>query len=299
MADKDAPTDLDAVADELYTLPPPQFTAARNTHARAARKAGNRPLADRITALRKPTTSAWAANLLARERRDETGPLLQLGDALRQAHRKLDGEQLRRLNRRQRELVHALSQQAGQLAAQAGQPLTGQAMREVEETLHAALADPEAGTAFAEGRLTRPLSATVDIAGQATTARGPQRAQPPPRQARKKRPAEDAEDKARARREADRQRRREEAEQAEREAQAREHEATTVRHELDLADRHHDEAQSRLGELLRQVKDAEETLRTARDAQDRARRRLRDADKAARKAAARAGRLTERLDQDP
>ncbi|MDX2645694.1 hypothetical protein PV341_19430 [Streptomyces sp. PA03-1a] len=303
MAGKDAPADLDSVADELYRLPPAQFTAARNTHAQAAKKAGDRPLADRIAALRKPTTSAWAANLLARERRDEIGPLLRLGEALRQAHRSLDGGRLRRLNRQQRELVQALSRQAAQLAAESGQPITGQAVQEVEETLHAALADPDAGAAFAEGRLTKPLSATVDITGQATTAQGTHRTPKPPRT---------AEDTARARREAERQRRREDAEQAgqharraEQEAAARESEAVAARQGLHAADRHRDEAQARLDELLGRVKDAEQTVRAARDGQGQARRLLREADKAARdarrrahEAAAHADRLTARLD-DP
>lgn len=303
MAGKDAPADLDSVADELYRLPPAQFTAARNTHAQAAKKAGDRPLADRIAALRKPTTSAWAANLLARERRDEIGPLLRLGEALRQAHRSLDGGRLRRLNRQQRELVQALSRQAAQLAAESGQPITGQAVQEVEETLHAALADPDAGAAFAEGRLTKPLSATVDITGQATTAQGTHRTPKPPRT---------AEDTARARREAERQRRREDAEQAgqqarraEQEAEARESEAVAARQGLHAADRHRDEAQARLDELLGRVKDAEQTVRAARDGQGQARRLLREADKAARdarrrahEAAAHADRLTARLD-DP
>ncbi|MFD8073354.1 hypothetical protein ACFV3E_11955 [Streptomyces sp. NPDC059718] len=311
MAGKDAPADLDSVADELYRLPPAQFTAARNAYAQAARKAGDRPLADRIAALRKPTTSAWAANLLARERRDEIGPLLQLGEALRQAHRSLDGEQLRRLNRQQRELVQALSGQAGRLAAEAGQPLAGQAVQEVEETLHAALADPDAGAAFTEGRLTKPLSATVDITGRATTAQGTHRTPPAPVRAKKK-PARTAEDTERARHDAERQRRREEAAQAgqrarraEQEAEARESEAAAAREDLDAADRHRDEAQARLDGLLGQVKDAEQAVRAARDGQGQARRLLRETDKAARdarrrahEAAAHADRLIARLD-DP
>lgn len=304
MAGKDAPAGLDSVADELYRLPPARFTASRNAHAQAAKKAGDRPLADRIAALRKPTTSAWAANLLARERRDEIGPLLRLGEALRQAHRSLDGGQLRRLNRQQRELVQALSRQAAQLAAEAGQPLAGQAVQEVEETLHAALADPDAGAAFAEGRLTKPLSATVDITGQATTAAEAAHRTP--------KPARTAEDTARARREAERQRRREDAEQArqqarraEQEAEARESEAAAAREDLDAADRQRDQAQARLDELLGRVKDAEQAVRAARDSQGQARRLVREADKAARdarrrahEAAARSDRLTAPLD-DP
>jgi hypothetical protein len=109
------------------------------------------------------------------EQQDEVGPLLQLGEALRRAHRELDGDQLWQLNRQQRELVYALSQQAKQLAAEAEQPLSDQAVQEVEETLHTAFADPRPGEAFAEGRPTKPLAATVDLTGQATPGRPPVR----------------------------------------------------------------------------------------------------------------------------
>ncbi|MFF7212804.1 hypothetical protein ACFZAU_20045 [Streptomyces sp. NPDC008238] len=303
MARKDAPAGLDAVADELYRLPPGRFTAARNTHAQAARKAGDRPLADRIAALRRPTASAWAANLLAREHHEETGALLALGEALRRAHRSLDGEQLRLLNRRQRELVRALSQQAGRLAADAGHPLTAQAVQEVEETLHAALADAGAGEAFAGGRLTKPLSATFDIAGSTATtpvrepARRPPGKEPAKRQAKKA--AKAADDEERARRAAERRHRREEAaqagrqaRQAEREAQHREADAAAARADLDAAERRRADAQHRLDELLGQVEDAERALRAARDDQDRARNRHRDAGEAARDARRRAGEAT-------
>lgn len=315
VAGKDAPTDLDQVADELYRLPPSRFTTARDAHARAARKAGDRALGGRITALRKPTTSAWAANLLARERPSEIGPLLRLGEALRQAHRELDGEQLRRLNRRQRELVQALSRQAEHLAADAGHPLAGQAVREVEETLHAALADPDAGAAFTEGRLTRPLSASFDLAGRVTSAHEAES----PRRPRKKKPAEgahtagnaqtagnagNAESKERIRRGAPPRRRRaqaaraaQRARQAEQEAQAREGDAAAARQDLDAADRRRDEARQALDALRARVRDAEETLRTARADREQARRRHRDADKAARDARRRVGEAAAHAEQ--
>ncbi|MFF3252899.1 hypothetical protein ACFYWP_18245 [Actinacidiphila glaucinigra] len=300
MAGEDAPTELDAVADELYGLPPTRFTAVRNTRAQAARKSGDRTLADRITALRRPTASAWAANLLAHEHPDDIGPFLRLGEALRQAHQALDGEQLRRLGHRQRELVRALSRQAGRLAADAGHPLSDPAVQEVEQTLHAALADPDAGAAFAEGRLTKPLSATVDLTGQAATGHVSDLPRRPP----KKKPAEAAEDVERDRRDAERQRRREEARraglqarQAEQEARAREGDAEAAQEDLDAADRRREEAQRRLAALLEQVTEAEEALRTARDDQAQARRRHRDADRAARDARRRAGRAAAHAEQ--
>ncbi|WP_031169847.1 hypothetical protein [Streptomyces durhamensis] len=150
--------DLDAVADELYGLRPEEFVAARDRRALDARKAGDQALARAIGALRRPSLGAWVSNLLVRRQRAEVGPLLALGEELRRAHRELDGPQLRRLARRQSEVIGALGRQAGQLAAQAGHAVGEGVRREVEETLHAALADPEAARAWAAGRLVKPLS---------------------------------------------------------------------------------------------------------------------------------------------
>jgi hypothetical protein len=58
--------DLESTLDELYALRPQEFTAARDARAAEARRAGDRELADRIRALRRPTLSAWAGNLLVR-----------------------------------------------------------------------------------------------------------------------------------------------------------------------------------------------------------------------------------------
>jgi len=90
--------DADEVADELYALPPGQFTATRNARAREAKAAGDRETATRIATLRKPTVLAWLVNLLVRELPDEIGGFLDLGDALREATATLSGPELRQLS---------------------------------------------------------------------------------------------------------------------------------------------------------------------------------------------------------
>ncbi|MGX9229447.1 hypothetical protein ACWV95_31000 [Streptomyces albus] len=82
--------DLDAVTDELYGLPPEDFTAVRDRRAQEARKSGDRELSGRIRRLRRPTLAAWACNLLVRDRPEETRLLLELGEELRRAHRDLE-----------------------------------------------------------------------------------------------------------------------------------------------------------------------------------------------------------------
>ncbi|MET8578513.1 hypothetical protein [Streptomyces sp. NPDC005012] len=175
--------DFEAVADELYAARPDAFTGLRDERAAQAREEGDRKLAASIKALRKPTLSAWACNLLVRERQEEIEPLLGLGEALRQAHLDLDGGSLRELSRQQNLLVAALARQAVELTAAAGHRVGEGAREEVEGTLRAVLADPEAAGAWAEGRLAKPLTAAPGFAAALGGAAPPDlRLVPPPDQ---------------------------------------------------------------------------------------------------------------------
>ena len=148
---------IDEIADALYGLPPEQFTAARTQYEKEAKAAGDRDAAAVIHAMAKPSVTAWLANQLAREHRDELQPLLELGAGLRDATRNLAGDQLRTLSRQQHQLVHALVVQARQLAHAAGRSVSDDAVRGLEETLHAALADEHAASLLLAGRLTEAL----------------------------------------------------------------------------------------------------------------------------------------------
>ncbi|MFB7470020.1 hypothetical protein [Kitasatospora sp. NPDC056184] len=164
-----AQSDFDRIADELYTLAPGNFTAARNRHADRLKKT-DRPLAARIRALRRPTQAAWAANLLAHHHEDLVAELLDLGEELRAAQEQLAGDRLRVLGERRRQLVRELLSRARGAAEDAGHPLGTEAADEVERTLSAALADPDAAEAFAAGRLAAALE---PVAWPGTAANGP------------------------------------------------------------------------------------------------------------------------------
>ncbi len=149
--------DFEEVADELYGLPPDEFTAARTRYEKEAKAAGDRSGASRIHSLGKPTVTAWLANQLVRSHRSELEPLLELGAALRDATQKLDGDQLRELSRQQQKVMYALVQQARALARAAGRSVSEDAARALEETLRAALADELAARFLLLGRLTDAL----------------------------------------------------------------------------------------------------------------------------------------------
>ncbi len=150
--------DLDEVADELYALPLDRFTTVRTEREKQARAGGDRELAASIHALAKPTTVAWLANQLARRSADEVGPLLDLGAALREATATLQGEQLRTLTRQRHRVVQALIARARAIGAEAGHRVTDDTARGLEETLIAALGDPDAARRLAAGRLSAGLT---------------------------------------------------------------------------------------------------------------------------------------------
>ncbi|MEU9256761.1 hypothetical protein AB0D66_34125, partial [Streptomyces sp. NPDC048270] len=153
--------DVEEVIDTLYALPPARFTAARDEAAAGAKRAGDQAAAKHLAGLRRPTLAAWTSNALVRAKPDEVERFRGLGQALRAAHRSLDGAQLRELSHQQHVVVGSLAREALRLAEEAGTAVSETVLREVEQILRAALADPDAAEAWASGRLTRtPAPAT-------------------------------------------------------------------------------------------------------------------------------------------
>ena len=146
------------VADELYSLSPAEFTAARDERAREVRAAGQRELSAEIKKLARPTASAWLVNQLVRQAPDELTRLFDVGKALHEAQRTLAGDRLRELSSERRQVVADLLPVAAALAEDAGQPASAAVLGEVRATLEAALADPQAGDAVRSGHLTKALA---------------------------------------------------------------------------------------------------------------------------------------------
>ena len=149
--------DVGTVADALYGLLPSEFTAQRDARAAEARRSGDRALAGDIKKLRRPTTGAWLANLLVRERPDEVAQLLELGAALRQAQSALAAGDLRKLSQERHRRLGDLEKEGRDLADRHGQPVSAVVAQELSATLEAALADPGAADALRAGRLTTGL----------------------------------------------------------------------------------------------------------------------------------------------
>lgn len=285
--------DLDEVADELYAVPPEEFIALRTVRQDDAKMAGDRVLAKQIGGLPKPSSAAWACNLLVRAHREEIEGLVELGDLLREAQENLAGDELRALNQQRGKLLTALTRQAAALARDNGHPVSTAVSTQVEETLRAGMSDLEAGRALLSGRLTSAMS----YSGMGTTisrpdlrlVRTPEPAVPAP--ARKPAKA-DAEERRRAREEearraAEEKRRREldHARQAAEEAAAAAEEARAAveeeRNRAEQLDARRTELEARVTELADELARAEEEADAVTAEFKRAERRRRTAERQA------------------
>jgi DNA repair exonuclease SbcCD ATPase subunit len=271
--------DLDTVADELYGLPPDAFTPTRDARATEARSAGDRDLAAAIKKLRRPTTGAWLANLLARERNDQLAELLDLGAAMRQAQADLAGDDLRRLSQQRRQVVAALGDEARRLARYRGQPASQASIGELEATLEAALADAGAAEALRRGRLTTALRYSgfgpVDLT-EASVAPAEEKAPQPSAGGRTSAGRRESTAGERSGTE----RRRERVKKAEQELRAAEAAAADAEREADEQERRLSDARAEEDRRHRQVSELEKRLRDLRGAREQAGRDLLRAEKA-------------------
>ncbi|MGA5313329.1 hypothetical protein ACPCTK_04290 [Streptomyces pseudogriseolus] len=268
--------DVEAVLDELYALPPSDFVARREERAARARTRRRAQDARRIHAARRPTLAGWAANLLRRSRPDEARRFLELGRALREAYATLDPGGLKELSAQRRRIVSEMSRQAAALAREAGHPLSDAVVRDVETTLRAVLADPEAAAVWEAGRVEGVLTPPSEFGAEAVAA-APARREPPapartPRggtaAARRKDTAARRKDAAAERRRAELRERAARAREERRAAEARLGERRAAREEAAAALAEAGEREREAGERVAAL---EEQLDRARTERERAR----------------------------
>jgi hypothetical protein len=248
----------DEIADELYGLPLKDFTAARTAAVTKAKQDGDPDLARRIGELRKPTSVGWLANQLSRKNAEQIQGLADLGQTLRDAMRRLAGDELRKSAGRQQQAVYALVREAEKLTA-----VSAETKRGLEQTLHAAIVDPQVAAELVRGRLTGTLTRSgfpemqLDPAAAAPAPPSPQKAQ---RAARRDRELLRAEAERAAQAYAQAQQTQAEAEQAAREAQAR---VEQLRDELDAALTEQNRAESEVRSARREVREADQAAQRA------------------------------------
>ena len=280
---------IDETADELYGLPPGDFTRARDERAKELRGAGERDAATAVKALRRPTVAAWALNQLSRRRRQDLDELLSAGEHLRAAQEELlaggDRSAFQEAAARERDLVATLAADATTLASEAGE--RGGGLREkVTETLHAAALDEETAEELRAGRLVREREAiggfgsmgALDASGGASTPAAPARDA-------KKRPAKRS-PKSRAEPQPGPDRQaltaaRTDERHARRELEAAERAVKHAQERAEAAEAHAREATERAHTTAERLKEAKRAQAAARKAHTRAERALAKADERA------------------
>jgi hypothetical protein len=292
---------VEEAAVRLYSLPLEDFTRERDAAARELRKAKERDAANAVAKLPKPSQGAWAANTLARERRELVDALLEAGDDLRAAQEEAvsgsgGAADLRDAAAAERAAVEALVEAAGELRPGGRKP-SAQTLDRLRTTLHAAATDDDVRAALAEGRLVEDASGAGAwglLAGGDAPAIAPR----PKRAAAKPKPAEKGEDAAERRERVRRER--EQREAAEREAEERrrqlEAELREARAERRSRDRELDRAERAAERAMKRHEDAVAAADDAREQADEARGDLATARAAAEEARDHAARLEEQLD---
>jgi len=251
-------SDVARAIDELYGVPPKDFSSARNARAAVLKAAGHTADAEAIRRLAKPSPFLWATNQLARLNPERVAHFVDVVHRVRQSQLRdprtaAEGMQTIRAE------LQALTNRAAEVLTKAGYRLPASATARISNTVLGAAVDTQLVDDLRRGRLAAELAAPgfEVLAGVAPgrklqLVRGGKGVE---------RPHERAE-AARAQEEAERARRAQDADARRRDTERRAAEAVR--------------AADAVRDLERQLADARRKLRTARReaaaAADRARR---------------------------
>lgn len=140
-------------ADDLYSLPLDEFTQARDELAGSLKSKGDQEAAAAVKALRKPSLPAWAVNQLARHEMESLHRLLELRDALADAH---EAKEMRSLSAERRSVMSHLVERAEEILEESGHSAAASTIDAVSKTLQAGGSDEERDR-MSRGVLDRPL----------------------------------------------------------------------------------------------------------------------------------------------
>ena len=250
----------------LYSVPPAEFTAARNRMAAELRKSGRTADARAVSRLRKPSAALWAVNRLASTEPKGLASFIDAVERLRRSQLR-DPRASAEALRDQRGALDALVGAAREVLAHTGLTASQAIVRRISNTLMGAAIDRRHADALRRGQLTEELAAPgFEAFSGARVSPARLRLVPPPAPAVASSGQENAvaRDKARAV-EAERQRRVGEAEQLEREA-------TNHQRSVEQLEAEGAEARAKVAEVQKRLRAAREAARKATAAANRARR---------------------------
>jgi hypothetical protein len=164
---------------ELATVPPRDFSRAREAMAARLAKSGQSGAASAVRKVKRPTVPVWIVNRLAREEAPTVEQLIKTADRMRAAQisRARDTDALTRDGRAHRAALSHLLGRASAMLARAGVGAPHRVLLRIENTLATAAADPASQAALRQGWLDRELTARgFEVFGPAEPRRAPTRA---------------------------------------------------------------------------------------------------------------------------
>src|SRR5215212_130791 len=151
-------SDIGAEIDALFQLSLAEFTGARNALAKRLQNEGRTLDAERVKALAKPPSPAWAVNQLYWQDPKAIERLLTLGERVRKAQTgQLKNADLRALVDEKKQMTRALLTKASAILEEAGHAASPDAMRRVSATLESLAAWGDTDGVPRAGRLSADL----------------------------------------------------------------------------------------------------------------------------------------------
>ena len=154
-------TELEQALDRLYGVDLDEFIPTRKQFAKELKDAGEKVAAETIAAARKPTVAGWVLNQLARRKRKDIDLLLDAGHRLRQAQASLlRGEQpsaFAAARKVEQTTVAKLVKEARSLLADRG-AVSQTTIDQVTQSLRAAAVSEDGRQLLARGRFEKPLT---------------------------------------------------------------------------------------------------------------------------------------------
>lgn len=143
-------------ADRLFEISPEEFTAERDRIAKELKKQGESGAAAEVKALKRPSITAYALNVVARKDPDLVGSLLEADERLRTAKSRaeMDGAKTGR-----QKAISAISGRAVLVLTEQGRPVTAQVRERLTETLLAVATDDRTRELLRRGRLLKEAEA--------------------------------------------------------------------------------------------------------------------------------------------
>jgi len=173
-----------ASLDELYEVPPPEFTRARSALVRTLREQGKTADAARAARARRPSVPLWAANRLARRHPDLVRRLVDAVERLRRAQARATDD-MGAAARDHREALDALMAKAPEAVQAAGAKASPATLGRIAATLLGAATDRDVRQRLLTGHLDEEREAPgfdvfAGVTAKATPRRTRRQARPSP-----------------------------------------------------------------------------------------------------------------------